>query len=128
MEPRELLEALAARVRELASSEMVVGTPIVLGEVTIVPITRVTIGFGGGSGSGEANEGAKPKAGGTGGGGGGGVRISPAAFVVLQAGEVQVLAAPGKRGALADVFERVPDLVEKLMARQQAKAAPDDAD
>ena len=128
MEPRDLLEALAAQVRELAKSETVIGEPLVLGDATIVPVTRVTVGFGGGSGSGEVNEAAKTeKAGGTGGGGGGGVRIAPAAFIVMQRGEVSVLAAPGKRGALAEMFEQVPDLIEKIVAAQQAKAAKETA-
>ena len=128
MEPRDLLEALAAQVRELAKSETVIGEPLVLGDATIVPVTRVTVGFGAGSGSGEVNEAAKTeKAGGTGGGGGGGVRIAPAAFIVMQRGEVSVLAAPGKRGALAEMFEQVPDLIEKIVAAQQAKAAKETA-
>ena len=128
MEPRDLLEALAAQVRELAKSETVIGEPLVLGDATIVPVTRVTVGFGAGSGSGEVIEAEKTeKAGGTGGGGGGGVRIAPAAFIVLQHGEVTVLAAPGKRGALAEMFEQVPDLVEKIVAAQQSKGAKEGA-
>jgi len=127
MEARDLLEALAAQVRELAKSETVIGEPVVLGDATIVPVTRVTVGFGAGAGSGEVNEAAKTeKAGGTGGGGGGGVRIAPAAFIVLQHGEVTVLAAPGKRGALAEMFERVPDLVEKIVAAQKPKVGEDE--
>ncbi len=128
MEPRDLLEALAAQVRELAKSETVIGEPLVLGDATIVPVTRVTVGFGAGSGSGEVNEAEKTeKAGGTGGGGGGGVRIAPAAFIVMQHGEVSVLAAPGKRGALAEMFEQVPDLIEKIVAAQHPKAAKETA-
>jgi uncharacterized spore protein YtfJ len=122
MEPSDMLNALAARVREISSTETVVGDPIVLGDATIVPVTRVTIGFGGGSGSGEANEAGKAqRAGGTGGGGGGGVRIEPAAFIVMQEGKLSVLAAPGKRGALSSLFEHVPDLVEKLSAMKTKK-------
>jgi len=129
MEPRELLEALAVQVRELAKSETVIGEPLVLGDATIVPVTRVTVGFGAGSGSGEMNEAEKAeKAGGTGGGGGGGVRIAPAAFIVMQHGEVRVLAAPGKRGALAEMFEQVPDLVEKIVSAQQAKGGAKEDD
>ncbi len=123
MQPSDLLNVLAAQVRDIAKSETVIGEPIVLADATIVPVTRVMVGFGGGSGSGETDEGEKsPKAGGTGGGGGGGVRIEPAAFIVMQAGHVTVLAAPGKRGALAEVFEQVPDLIEKIMSKQQQQA------
>ena len=122
MQPTELLEVLAAQVRDLAKTETVVGDPITLGDTTIVPVSRVMVGFGGGSGSGDVNEAGKAeKAGGAGGGGGGGVRIEPAAFLILRGGEVSVVAAPAKRGALAEMFEQVPDLVEKVLSAQRAK-------
>lgn len=125
MQPSDLLETLAARVRELAKSETVIGEPMVVGDVTIVPVTRVLVGFGAGSGSGNVDESEKaPKAGGAGGGGGGGVRIEPAAFILLESGKVSVVAAPAKRGALAEMFEQVPDLIEKIVAKQQAQAQP----
>jgi uncharacterized spore protein YtfJ len=122
MIPTDLLSTLAAQVRAIAKSETVVGDPITMGDATIIPVTRVTLGFGGGSGSGEVDEREKAeKAGGSGGGGGGGVRIEPAAFILMQAGQVTVLAAPGKRGALAEMFEQVPDLIEKIVSKQQEK-------
>ena len=124
MQPSDLLETLAAHVRELAKSETVIGEPMVIGDVTVVPVTRVLVGFGAGSGSGNVDESEKaPKAGGSGGGGGGGVRIEPAAFILLEGGKVSVVAAPAKRGALAEMFEQVPDLIEKIVATQQSKAA-----
>jgi len=122
MQPTELLEVLAKQVRELAKTETVVGDPIVVGDTTIVPISRVMVGFGGGSGSGDVNEAGKSeKVGGAGGGGGGGVRIEPAAFIVKRGDDVSVMAAPGKRGALAEMFEQVPDLIEKVVSAKQAK-------
>ena len=125
MQPTELLEALAKQVRELAKTETVVGDPIVVGDTTIVPISRVMVGFGGGSGTGDVNEaGTGEKVGGAGGGGGGGVRIEPAAFIVKRGSDVSVMAAPGKRGALAEMFEQVPDLIEKVVS---AKAKGGDA-
>jgi uncharacterized spore protein YtfJ len=128
MQPTELLEVLAAQVRDLAKTETVVGEPIVLGDTTIVPVSRVMVGFGGGSGSGDVSEDGKAeKAGGAGGGGGGGVRIEPAAFIVQRGGEVSVIAAPAKRGALAEMFEQVPDLIEKVLDAQRAKSEADAA-
>lgn len=122
MQPTELLEVLARQVRELASTETIVGDAIVIGDTTIVPISRVMVGFGGGSGAGDVNEGGKgEKVGGSGGGGGGGVRIEPAAFIVKRGSDVSVMAAPGKRGALADMFEQVPDLVEKVVGAAMSK-------
>jgi uncharacterized spore protein YtfJ len=127
MEPHELLESIAEKVRSLARTDTIVGDPIVLGDATILPVTRVMVGFGGGSGSGDAaRSGDAPKAAGSGGGGGGGVRVEPAAFIVLQGGQVAVMAAPGKRGALSELFEQVPDLIEKISAAQAAKGGSKD--
>jgi len=128
MEARELLEAIAAKVREMAKTETIVGEPIVLGDVTLVPVTRVMVGFGGGSGGDvDAKSDKAQKAAGSGGGGGGGVRVEPAAFIVLQRGEVSIMAVPGKRGALAELFDQVPELVEKLVAQQKSKKESDEA-
>jgi uncharacterized spore protein YtfJ len=119
MEPNDMLSTLAEHVRTLVQSETVIGQPLTVGTATVIPVTRVTFGFGGGGGSGEAAQGEKAgRAGGTGSGGGVGVRMEPAAFIVMQDDKLQVLAAPGKRGALGDLFERVPDLVEKISAAQ----------
>ena len=123
MDPRELLEGIAAKVREMAKTETIVGEPIVLGDATLLPVTRVMIGFGGGSGTGDAETKSDKaqKAVGSGGGGGGGVRVEPAAFIVLQHGEVSIMAVPGKRGALAGLVEHMPDLIEKLSAQKKEK-------
>ncbi len=123
MDPRELLEGIAAKVREMAKTETIVGEPIVLGDATLLPVTRVMVGFGGGSGTGDAETKSDKaqKAVGSGGGGGGGVRVEPAAFIVLQRGEVSIMAVPGKRGALAGLVEHMPDLIEKLAAQKKEK-------
>ena len=120
MQPTELLEVLAKQVRELAKTETVVGDPIVVGDTTIVPISRVMVGFGSGSGSGDVNEAGKGEEVGAA-GGGGGVRIEPAAIIVKRGDDVSVMAAPGKRGALAEMFEQVPGLIEKVVSAKQAK-------
>jgi len=130
MEARELLEAIAAKVREMAKTETIVGEPIVLGDVTLLPVTRVMIGFGGGSGGGDvdAKSDKAQRAAGSGGGGGGGVRVEPAAFIVLQRGEVSIMAVPGKRGALAELVEQMPELVEKLAAHKSARKQDEQVD
>ena len=62
------------------------------------------------------------KAGGSG-GGGGGVGIEQAAFIIQRGGMVTVVAMPDKRGALAETFEQVPDLLERLMSARRVREA-----
>ena len=46
----ELMEEMMTTLTETAQSEVVVGEEIALGKATVVPLSRVSIGFGGGGG------------------------------------------------------------------------------
>jgi uncharacterized spore protein YtfJ len=122
MSVQDLLKTLIDEIGTLAKTETVVGDALQLGEHTVIPISRVSVGFGGGSGEGEGGDAAKGQGKGTGGGGGGGVKVEPAAFIVVKGGELSILAAPGRKGALGELFEHMPDLVSKITAAQTGKA------
>lgn len=122
MEASEMLKTLVDEVRKLAETKTIVGEPMEFAGNTVIPVTRLMVGFAGGSGSGEGGDEAKKQQGsGSGGGGGGGVRVEPAAFIVIKGGELSVLAAPGKRGAMAELFEHVPDLIDKIVESQKGQ-------
>lgn len=126
MSVEDLLRTLIDEIAGLARTEVVVGEALQVGEHTVIPISKMTVGFGGGSGEGEGGAGGNGKGTtgsgkGTGGGGGGGVRVEPAAFIVAHGSELSILAAPGKKGGLSEMFERMPDLVSKIAAAQGGK-------
>ncbi len=121
MSVQDLMKTLVDEIATVARTETVIGEAMVLGEHTVIPISRVSIGFGGGSGEGEGTDPGKGSGKGTGGGGGGGVKVEPAAFIVVKGGELSILAAPSKRGTLGDLFEHLPDMVEKLAEAQAAR-------
>lgn len=126
MQPQDLIETLIKNVQQIAKTETVIGEPLQVGTSTVIPVIRLSLGFGAGGGEGEGSD---PKSGGgkgVGGGGGGGVKIEPAAFIVARGDELSIMAAPGRRGALADVFEQVPDLVEKMMAARRESQAKEE--
>ena len=105
----ELLEKITDFIKSEAKTETVVGEQFDLGEFKCVPVIKVGMGFGSGGG-----EGSEPKAGkGMGGGAGAGVGIEPIGFLVSRGEEISFLAA-GKTQGLASVFEKVPDLIEKI--------------
>lgn len=118
MSVQELLTNLIQQIETLARSETIIGDPLTLGEHTVIPVTRVSVGFGAGSGEGEGSESGKASGKGVGGGGGGGVKLEPAAFIVVHGDQLSVMAAPGKKGALSEMFEHLPDVVAKIAAAQ----------
>ncbi len=104
----DMMSAIVGEIKSIARSETIIGDPVTVGDKTVVPIVKVTAGFGAGGGEGSSGE----KQSGFGGGGGGGVSIEPAAFLVLDGEKVSLL--PAKSQKFEKIIESVPDLLEKL--------------
>lgn len=115
MDQKDSLEGLLSGLSNLLSTKTVVGEPITMGDVTLVPIVDVMFGFGGGSGTGGMNQ--APRGGqcdcGSGSGGGGGGRVAPKALVMIKNGEVSVLPLV-RGGTMERIVEMVPEVVGKL--------------
>ena len=77
----QIVETLATLLKELqkyGTTESVIGKEIHIGEITIVPITKMSLGVGAGGGTKDKKEGE-----GRGGGGGGGLKVEPIGFLVI---------------------------------------------
>ena len=104
----EILKGVVGELREMARSDAIIGEPIVVGDRTVIPVVKISVGFGAGGGQGEHD-----KAGtGFGGGGGGGARIEPAAFIIMDAEGIRLL--PAKKGKWEDVIESIPGIAKKI--------------
>lgn len=112
----ELLGKITDFMKAEANTETVVGKQFELGEFKCVPVIKVGMGFG--SGGGEGTE-AKTKKG-QGMGAGAGVGIEPIGFLVTKGDQISFLEA-GKTHGLAAVFEKVPDLIEKITSNRKSE-------
>lgn len=103
------------KIRELVDVNTVVGTPIQAEGVTIIPISRVSMGFASG-GSDFTTKNQKPEADNCfGGGGGAGVNITPIAFLIVHGDNVRLMPLyPPAYTTVDRVVELVPDLVDKV--------------
>ena len=117
----ELVEMVTGKLSTFASSDVVVGAPIELGKTTIVPLSRLSIGFGAGGGGGEGKAGAARTAKKRGGrgkgsvtGGGGGARVRPVGVAVITDAGVDIIPIPGPKGVIDRIFDLLPDLVDKV--------------
>ena len=108
-----MLQDTISKIREMMSVNDVVGEPIVVGDVTIIPISKVSVGFGGG-GADNAKAGNKDA---FGGGMGGGVKVNPVCFLVVKDGNVRMMPVPIPANSTADrILEMVPDTLDKISA------------
>ena len=107
-----MLSDTISKIREMISVNDVVGEPIIVGDVTIVPISKVSVGFGGGGA-----DNAKAAKDAFGGGMGGGVKVQPICFLVVKDGNVRMMPVPVPANSTADrLLEMVPDTLDKISA------------
>ena len=111
----EMMQESMAKIRELADTNTIVGQPIRTPDgVTLVPISRVSMGMGGGGALFGKKKDANPE-GNLGSGLGVGVSINPVAFLVVKDGITRVLpVAVPPMNTIDRIVEMAPDMVDKV--------------
>ena len=109
-----MMEGMLHKIREMIDANTVMGTPVTTPDgTTIIPISKVSIGFGGGGSDFATNKGGNP----FGGGAGGGVKVTPVAFIVVSEGNVRMLPVAQAANTTADrLVEMIPDTLDKVSA------------
>lgn len=110
-----MLENTIAKIREMVDVNSVVGDPITTPDgVTIIPVSKVSVGFGGG-GSDFVSKNVNHQENPFGGGAGGGVKVTPIAFLIIKEGSVRMLPVAAPANTTADrLVEMVPDVLDKV--------------
>jgi len=103
----EVLQVILKNVETVAKAKTIIGDPIELGGNTVVPICKVSVGFGAGGSEMKGDKGEN-----SGGGGGGGFTVEPIAFLVIHDNEVNLL--PVKPDKIGNFAKAIPLTVEKL--------------
>ena len=121
----ELMSTTMQKLRDMVDVDTIVGKPIQAGNVTIIPISRLTVGFASG-GSDFVSKNQKPEADNSfGGGSGAGMNLSPVAFLIVKGDTVKLMpVAPPAATTVDRVVEMVPEVVDKVtdfIEKQQAK-------
>jgi uncharacterized spore protein YtfJ len=106
---KENLDSLSGNLEKFLKTETVIGEPIVVGEVTLVPIMSVMFRCGTGGEDGHDNKGKN----GDDFGGFGAARISPIAILVIKKAEVTLLPIIEKSN-FDNLFDMIPDIVSKI--------------
>ena len=121
----DLMTTTMQKLREIADVNTIVGKPILAGEITIIPISKLTVGFASG-GSDFTSKNQKPEDDNSfGGGSGAGMNLSPVAFLIVKGDSVRLMPVAPPPGTTVDrVVEMVPDVIDKVtgfIEKQQDK-------
>ncbi|WP_317368855.1 GerW family sporulation protein [uncultured Tyzzerella sp.] len=100
------LEVLFNKMEGFISSKTVVGEPINIGDVIIVPLVDISVGVG--AGSYERKEKNNENT-----GGGLGAKLSPSAMLVVQDGSVQLVDIKNQN-SVNKIIDMVPGVVSKF--------------
>ncbi|MBO5130168.1 MAG: sporulation protein YtfJ [Oscillospiraceae bacterium] len=111
-----MLNDTISKIREMVDTNNVIGEPIVVGDVTIIPVSKVSVGFGGGGSDHTKAPAAKDMP--FGGGVGGGVKVTPICFLIVgKEGNVRMMPVAAPANTTADrIVEMVPDTLDKISA------------
>ena len=115
-----MLESTIQKIREMVDVNSVIGEPITTADgVTIIPVSKVSVGFGGGGSDFVSNKaGENP----FGGGVGGGVKVVPICFLIVKDGNVRMMPVAAPANTTADrIVEMVPDTIDKLTSYLDGK-------
>ena len=109
-----MLQDTISKIREMVDVNNVIGEPIVVGDITIIPVSKVSVGFGGGGSDYVKNVGNNEP---FGGGVGGGVKVNPICFLIVKDGNVRMMPVAAPASTTADrIVEMVPDTLDKIAA------------
>ncbi len=116
----EFLKQSIAKIKEMVDANTVVGDPVTTPDgVTLVPVSRVSVGFAGGGGD------LVKQRDGCVGGSGAGIKIDPIGFLVVKDGVVRMLnIQPPAITTLDRVIDLVPQLLDRAEALIDKKNAP----
>lgn len=107
----ELFGITTEKIKAMVDVDSILGTPIKIEDVTIIPVSKVTYGFG----SGGSDFATKNKNDLFGGGGGAGITIAPVAFIVISDGDVRIKPISTGDDPLERAITLIPDAIDKLV-------------
>ena len=111
----EILQESMEKLREMADTNTIIGQPIQLPDgVTVIPVSRVSMGLGGGGAAFGGKKEAAPD-GNLGAGVGVGVKIDPVAFLIVKDGITRMMPVGMPAMNTVDrVIEMVPNVVDQV--------------
>lgn len=108
----EMISEASENFKSMINSNSVVGEPIAMEDGTvIVPISKVSFGFGGGGSEFDSKNSADTR---FGGGMGGGASVKAEAFLVINNGNVRLIPVDGGSSPLDKVIDLMPGVIDKV--------------
>ena len=106
-----MMDKTIEKIKAMVDANTIIGTPIPAGDVTVIPVSKVTYGFAAGGSDLPSKSTTREL---FGGGGGAGVTIAPIAFLTITNGNVKLLPVNPPVTTADRIVEMVPEAVDKI--------------
>ena len=106
----KIMENTLQKMREMVDVSTIIGEPMVTGDTTLIPVSKVSYGFT----SGGTDLPSKQNAELFGGGSGGGITITPVAFIVIENGKCRMMQISNYTSSADRAIAMIPELVDKI--------------
>lgn len=103
----EILKTALDKIQYIAKTETIFGDPIEIGNIILIPVSKVSIGFAAGGSGTEKKIGA-------GSGTGGGVQITPVAFISVCGDKVKIHSLEKFDDGLGKILSMTPEVIKKV--------------
>ena len=114
-----LIERVMGELHRIVQTKTVVGEPVEAGDLTLIPVSKITFGFG--AGGGQEGRGQS--------GTGGGATVEPIAFVVIDGnGKAQILTLSDKDVSWSQILGLMPEAVSRIKSFVDRKTHKEDAE
>lgn len=115
-----MLDSTIQKIREMVDVNSVIGDPITTPDgVTIIPVSKVSVGFGGGGTDFPSKTSPENP---FGGGVGGGVKVTPICFLIVKDGNVRMMPVAQPANSTTErLVEMLPDTLEQINSFMESK-------
>jgi len=118
---QEVISEVTKELEKVVSAQTVIGEPIIANGKTLIPVTKLSVGFASaGCEVGAKDNSIKPS---YGGGGGAGAKIEPIAFIVIddEKTEILTLNQPQLEDEIVKFLSMVPSIIDKIKSSNKKK-------
>lgn len=119
---KNIMDVTMDKLRAMVDANTIIGDPIVVDGVTLIPVSKVSFGFA----TGGSDFPSKTQSGLFGGGGGAGVTVSPVAFIAVSDGNVRMMPVYNELSSFDKAMAMAPDVLERakeLFKKDKNKAS-----
>ena len=107
---RGIMDTTMDKLHAMVDADTIIGTPVVVGDTTLIPVSKVAFGLA----TGGSDFPSKSGAGLFGGGGGAGVTITPVAFISVTDGAVKMMPIYNELSTVDKALTMAPELIDKI--------------